>query len=64
VAEQTGGKFFGIDQVDSWGELVVGKEQQVSRVRLLDLWNHPVLLGVLLVLLSADWVMRKRWNLP
>ncbi len=64
VAEQTGGKFFGIDQVDSWGELVVGKEQQVSRVRLLDLWNHPVLLVALLVLLSADWLTRKRWNLP
>jgi hypothetical protein len=26
VAEQTGGKFFGIDQVDSWGELVVDRK--------------------------------------
>ena len=64
VAEQTGGKFFVIDQADGWGDLIAGKEQQVSRLRLLDLWNHPVLLLTLLVLLSADWVMRKRWNLP
>ena len=64
VAEQTGGRFFGVDQADSWGEHVIGKEQQVSRVRLLDLWNHPVLLSALLALLATDWVMRKRWNLP
>lgn len=64
VAEQTGGRFFGIDEADSWGDHIVGREQQVSRVRLLDLWNHPVLLGALLVLLAGDWVMRKRWNLP
>jgi hypothetical protein len=36
----------------------------VARARLLDLWNHPVLLSMLLLLLSTDWFMRKRWNLP
>lgn len=64
VAEQTGGQFFSFEQADSWRERVSGKEQQVARARLLDLWNHPVLLSMLLMLLSADWFMRKRWNLP
>jgi hypothetical protein len=29
-----------------------------------ELWNHPLLLLLLLGFLAADWVLRKRWNLP
>ena len=35
-----------------------------SVVKLADLWNHPLLLGFLLTMLAADWVVRKLWNLP
>ena len=40
------------------------KEQHFSRVKLLDLWNNPVLLGLLMGLLVVEWITRKLWNLP
>ncbi len=64
VAQQTGGRFFKWEERDEWPGFVHAKEQQIARVRLQELWNHPLLLLLLLGFLSADWVLRKRWNLP
>jgi uncharacterized membrane protein len=64
VAQQTGGHFFKWEEREEWPGFVHAKEQQIARVRLQDLWNHPVLLLLLLAFLSADWILRKRWNLP
>ena len=64
VADSTGGKFFKIDETDQWPKALHYKEQQFARVQVADLWNHPALLALIFGLLAADWVMRKRWNLP
>jgi uncharacterized membrane protein len=64
VAQQTGGRFFKWEEREEWPNFVHAKEQQIARVRLQELWNHPVLLLLLLAFLAADWVLRKRWNLP
>ncbi|MEI8386942.1 MAG: glutamine amidotransferase [Verrucomicrobiota bacterium] len=64
IAESTGGKFLAMEDWDAWSRDLHFKQQQFSRVRLEDLWNNPLLLGFLLLLIVAEWVIRKSWNLP
>jgi uncharacterized membrane protein len=64
VAQQTGGRFFKWEEREEWPKFVHAKEQQIARVRLQELWNHPLLLLLLVGFLAADWGLRKRWNLP
>ena len=64
LAEQSGGRFFALEEADQWLKNIRHKEQQFARMQLLDLWNHPVLLTVIFALLAADWACRKVWNLP
>ena len=64
IAEQTGGKYYPLDAAANWTADIHAKEQQFARVKLLDLWNHPLLLALIFALLAADWIARKRWNLP
>ncbi len=64
LAESTGGKFYGLGAWDHWHADLHYPEQHFSRLQILDLWNHPILLGFLMTLLIADWITRKLWNLP
>jgi uncharacterized membrane protein len=64
IAQQTGGKFLTWDDRGKWGEFVHVKEQQIARAKMEEIWNHPVLLAFILIGLTADWILRKRWNLP
>jgi hypothetical protein len=64
VAEASQGKFCGIDDWGSWSKNLHYEEQHFSRVQLTDLWNHPILLTILLAALAADWLARKLWSLP
>lgn len=64
VASLSGGKFYSMEDCDSWRRDLHFKQQQFSRVRLEDLWNHPLLLGFLLLLITTEWIVRKNWNMP
>jgi hypothetical protein len=64
IADNTGGKFYNIGNWDAWRGDLHYQEQHFSRMQLLDIWNHPLLLGFLMVLLIAEWITRKLWNLP
>lgn len=60
----TGGGYYPLGQWDHWrGDLHI-TEQHTSKIELTDLWNHPLLLGFILLMLAADWATRKFWNLP
>ena len=64
IADATGGRFYSMEDWDAWPRDLHFKQQQFSRVQLEDLWNNPLLLGSLLLLITAEWVVRKSWNLP
>jgi uncharacterized membrane protein len=64
IAASTGGGFYPIADWNVWRGDLHFKEQHFSRVKLLDLWNHPLLVGFLMILLAAEWITRKLWNLP
>ncbi|MEI6083415.1 MAG: glutamine amidotransferase [Verrucomicrobiota bacterium] len=64
LAETSHGKFSTLGEWSGWSKDLRVEEQHFSRVQLVDLWNHPLLLGFLLTMLAADWIVRKLWNLP
>ncbi len=64
IAASTGGKFYTMGNWDAWRGDLHYQEQHFSSMRLLDIWNHPLLLGFLMMLLAAEWITRKLWNLP
>jgi len=64
IASASGGHFYPLDKWDGWRSDLHYPEQHFSRVRLIDLWNQPALLVFFMVVLAADWTLRKSWNLP
>lgn len=64
IAQESGGQYFALGQQDQWLEAIHAKDQQFSRPQLLEIWNHPAVLALLLALLAGDWLLRKKWNLP
>ena len=64
IAEQTGGKYYPLAESADWLKNIRYKQQQFARMQISDLWNNPLLLGVLFALLCGDWILRKMWNLP
>ncbi len=64
IAEQSTGKYYALGEHEKWLGDIHFKQQQFARVQVSDLWNHPILLGLLFAFLAADWIARKRWNLP
>jgi Putative glutamine amidotransferase len=64
ISRESGGRFYPIGEWGSWGHDLHYKEQKFSRIQLHDLWNSPVLLGLLLVFLCIEWIIRKLYNLP
>ena len=64
LAEQTGGKYFPLQDQDKWIDSIHFQEQQSVTPELKTLWNQPVILAALLSFLAGDWILRKKWNLP
>ena len=64
IADNTGGKFYPLGNWDAWRADLHYQEQHFSRMQLLDIWNHPLLLGFLMLLFVVEWTTRKLWNLP
>jgi uncharacterized membrane protein len=64
IAEESGGKYFALEQSGDWLAAIRYKQQQFARMQLADLWNHPLLLALLVAALAGDWIARKLWNLP
>lgn len=64
LADTSKGKYCALGEWDEWRKALHVEEQHFSRVQLLDLWNHPLLLGLLLAVLAVEWIVRKLWSLP
>jgi hypothetical protein len=60
LAEQTGGKYYPLDQASSLPEQLTYSPAGVSIPEVRDLWDMPVWLVLLLLLKGGEWVLRKR----
>ena len=64
IAESTGGRYFDIADTGSLAEALRYTGRGVTRVEEHDLWQMPVVLLVLLGLMAAEWIYRRRVGLP
>ncbi|MCS7154986.1 MAG: VWA domain-containing protein [Bacteroidota bacterium] len=67
LAARTGGAVFGPEELDSLRALLLsrhGLAQSQERIRRIALWQHPALLALVLLLLTAEWLWRRRNSLP
>ncbi len=60
LAKDTGGSYYTLDTVSNLPEEIVYTERKTSTVEVLDLWDMPFNLLLLLGLLITEWVLRRR----
>ena len=62
-ADETGGKFYRTSEVSRLPEDIVFTTSGATEVQRLDLWDMPVLFVLLLSVLAAEWLYRRRRGL-
>jgi uncharacterized membrane protein len=62
-ADETGGKFYRISEASRLPEDIVYTTSGATEVQRLDLWDMPALFVILLGLLGAEWLYRRRRGL-
>jgi len=63
VADETGGKYYRADDVSTLPEDVVYTNSGATEIQRLDLWDMPVIFVLLVSLLGAEWLYRRRRGL-
>jgi uncharacterized membrane protein len=64
IAEESGGRFYRIDEISRLPEAIRYSGQGVTTTERYDLWDMPVIFFLLLGLLFAEWGFRRRRGLP
>jgi hypothetical protein len=64
LASASRGRYYALADWSVWTRDLHVQEQHSTHLELNDLWNRPELLGLLMALLAADWILRKIWHLP
>lgn len=62
LAEETGGRYYSMNQVDKIPEEVIYTERRASQVEVLDLWDMPVNFLLMIGLLCGEWWLRRRYG--
>jgi uncharacterized membrane protein len=62
VAQQSGGRYWTLDTLAELPGALDLAEVGIRRREVLELWSAPLALIVLLVLKSAEWLLRRRWG--
>ena len=63
LAQETGGNYYTVSDVEELPEEILYTESQTSIVEVLDLWDMPFNLLLLMALLFGEWILRKRRGL-
>ena len=64
LAETAGGGYYSVDQVDDIAVNLTSRRTSTSVYRAEYVWDMPFLLGLILLLFSAEWIYRRRKGLP
>jgi uncharacterized membrane protein len=64
LAGAAGGTYYDADDVNSISPNLRGRRTSTSIYRIDYLWDMPFLFGLVVVLLSAEWIWRRRKGLP
>ena len=63
LAEQTGGRYWTLDQVSGLPDEIRFSQAGITSREIMDLWDMPALFILLLSLRAAEWLLRRRWGL-
>ena len=63
ISDQTGGRYYPLDRIADIPEDAVYVDTETSFVEQKELWDVPILFMMLVVLLSGEWLWRKRKGL-
>lgn len=64
LSTQSKGHHYAHDQLENWLSDVPFKEDHFTRITVEPLWNHPVFLGFLIVIICTEWYLRRHASLP
>jgi len=62
LAEQTGGKYYPIEQAAALPEQLTYSPAGISAPEVRDLWDMPAWFLLIFLLKGTEWVLRKRWR--
>ena len=63
LADGSGGKYYTMAEVDQLVNQIPLVESATSKITDVDIWNIPLIFGVLIALLGFEWFLRKRGGL-
>ena len=63
LAKQSGGAYFARGEGEKWLEMLPKPKRQTEREVVTDIWNHPVIVFLLLGCLCGEWWLRRRRGL-
>jgi uncharacterized membrane protein len=63
IAKQSGGRYFARGEGEKWLEILPKPKRQIERVVVTDIWNHPLIVVLLLGCLCGEWWLRRRSGL-
>ena len=62
LAQQTGGAYWTLDNVDALPREIRFSEAGITAREMLDLWDMPLFFLMLLGLRGGEWLLRRRWG--
>jgi hypothetical protein len=62
LSEQTGGRYWTLDELAGLPEEIRFSEAGVTAREIMDLWDMPLFFLLLLGLRTAEWLLRRRWG--
>jgi len=63
IATASGGRYLAADQASELPSLLSAVEPEVSAPQLRELWHNIWIFVIVMTLLAAEWVLRRRWGL-
>ncbi|MEE2821594.1 MAG: glutamine amidotransferase [Acidobacteriota bacterium] len=63
LALETGGSYYTVSETDQIPEQIMYTKSHTSVIKILDIWDMPFNLFVMISLLSAEWILRRRYGL-
>ena len=63
LATQTGGRYWRPGELSKLAEQIPYSEAGITVRETKELWNLPLVFLVLIVLRSAEWLLRRRWGI-
>jgi hypothetical protein len=63
IARDSGGRYVTLDHVGELASSLDAAAPAAGEPERRDLWHHPAMLGFILLMLSAEWILRRRWGL-